>query len=686
VEPLHPVLKYVATAIDAVRSLRRELSSLLKKPSLKQSPLHPFSHTNVVGAVIGSVALNAVCDAALFRHRVKMLVSHKIRLMFDSVDFMKLKKILVNLVKLSGVVAIVVGADILIGGSVYHPLTYLYKLGSWNICRNSAFKNCTGQKDLSVHTSQGSEGSVVTSQARATEVGLDILKEGGNAIDAAVAVGYALAVTHPCCGNLGGGGFMLIRTQNGKTAFINFREKAPLAATESMYLDDEGEPIDKLSTEGFLATGTPGTVKGLEEALKLFGTMPRQKVIAPAIQLAEEGFLLTEGDIDILNEGRKLISQDAGAEQIFFGGEKRQAGDQLIQKDLAQTLRQIVLGGEKAFYQGEIAQKIVSGSKKNAGILSQKDFDSYNVSLSEPVQCTYRSYQIITAPPPGGGITLCQMLNILEGYPSDELQADSKEAIHKLLSSMVLSFADRNTLLGDPKFVKNPTARLLSKEYAKTLRATIPDRRAIPPQPLFSGITSEEGTNTTHYSIVDKFGNAVSVTYTINSYFGSGVIPKGTGFFLNNEMDDFAIKSGMPNKFGLVQGSQNKIEPGKQPLSSMAPVMVLKDSQLVFVTGSPGGSTIPTTLFQIIVNHVDRGMSLTEAVNAPRIHYQGLPRFVLSEPYGLRSQTFQELWEMGYRVVPFQSWGAAETIEVPSDRMKVGINDHRQPAGQALAY
>lgn len=639
-----------------------------------------------LGRVVSGITWAAVWDAALFRHTENMPVSNKIRLVFDSVDFMRLKKILVNLVKLSGVIAIVVGADMLIGGSVYHPLTYLYKLGSWNICRNSAFKNCIGEEDLSIHTSQGSEGAVVTAQARASEVGLKILKEGGNAIDAAVAVGYALAVTHPCCGNLGGGGFMLIRTQDGKAAFINFREKAPLAATETMYLDDEGEPIEKLSTEGYLASGVPGTVKGLEEALKRFGTMQRQKVIAPAIQLAEEGFTLTEGDVDILNEGRKLISQDAGAEQIFFAGEKRQAGDQLIQKDLAQTLRQIATGGEEAFYRGEIAQNIVSASEKNAGILSKQDFESYEVSLTEPVQCTYRGYQVITAPPPGGGIPLCQMLNILEGYPSDELQGDSEEAIHKLLSSMVLSFADRNTLLGDPKFVKNPTERLLSKEYAETLRAKIPDRKAIPPQPLFSGITSEEGTNTTHYSIVDKFGNAVSVTYTINSFFGAGVIPEGTGFFLNNEMDDFAAKPGTPNKFGLVQGSQNKIEPGKQPLSSMAPTMVLKDGQLVFVTGSPGGSTIPTTLFQIIVNHVDRGMSLTEAVNAPRIHYQGLPRFVLSEPYGLRSQAFQELWEMGYRVLPFRSWGAAETIEVPSDRLKTGINDHRRPAGKAFAY
>ncbi|MGF1604226.1 MAG: gamma-glutamyltransferase [Thermosynechococcaceae cyanobacterium] len=528
---------------------------------------------------------------------------------------------------------------------------------------------------------------MVTAQARASKVGLDILKDGGNAIDAAVAMGYALAVTHPCCGNLGGGGFMLIHSADGKNTFINFREKAPRSATEDMYLDPEGEVIDKLSTEGYLASGVPGTVKGLETARKKFGTMPREKLVGPAIKLAEEGFPLSEGDIDSLDKGRKLISRDSGAEKIFFGrnGSNLKVGDPLIQKDLAQTLRRIATGGEEAFYRGTIAQKVVSASKSNKGLLSKEDFATYNVSVVEPVQCTYREYQVITAPPPGGGITLCQMLNILEGYESNQLQQDTADSVHLLLSAMVLSFADRNKNLGDPKFVSNPTDQLLSKEYAATLRSKIPTGKAINTDSLFAGITVKEGKNTTHYSVVDQLGNAVAVTYTVNSFFGAGVIPAGTGFFLNNEMDDFAIKPGVPNKFGLVQGVQNKIEPGKQPLSSMAPTMIFKEGKLVVVTGSPGGSTIPTTLFQLIVNHVDRGMSLTEAVNAPRVHYQGLPRFVITEPYGMQSKTFQSLWAMGYRVIPSQNWGAAETIEVQADAIK-GINDHRRPAGKALAY
>ncbi|MGB7413142.1 MAG: gamma-glutamyltransferase [Thermosynechococcaceae cyanobacterium] len=600
---------------------------------------------------------------------------------------MKSRKVLWSVAKVSGVFAILVVLDMLVGGSVYHPLTYLYKLGSWNSCRDSSFRTCKGTENFNPNTSKGPNGVVVTAQASASKVGLDILKDGGNAIDAAVAIGYALAVTHPCCGNLGGGGFMLIHSADGKNTFINFREKAPLSATEDMYLDPEGEVIDKLSTEGYLASGVPGTVKGLEAARERFGTMPREKLIEPAIKLAEAGFPLSEGDIDILNQGRTLISRDAEAKKIFFGGtdENLRVGDHVIQKDLAQTLRSIASKGEDAFYKGDIAQRVVSASKSNGGLLSKDDLATYDVSVAEPVQCTYREYQVITAPPPGGGTTLCQMLNILEGYPSNELQQDSANSVHLLLSAMVLSFADRNKRLGDPRFVSNPTDQLLSKEYAATLRSKIPTRKAIDADSLFSGITVKEGENTTHYSVVDQFGNAVSVTYTLNSFFGAGVIPTGTGFFLNNEMDDFAIKPGVPNKFGLVQGVQNKIVPGKQPLSSMAPTMVFKDGKLAFVTGSPGGSTIPTTLFQLIVNHVDRGLSLTEAVNAPRIHYQGLPRVVLTEPYGLRSQTFQSLWAMGYRVIPSQSWGAAETIDVQADVIK-GINDHRRPAGKALAY
>jgi gamma-glutamyltranspeptidase / glutathione hydrolase len=589
------------------------------------------------------------------------------------------KKIFFVFLSSSGFLSLVLALDIIIAGSIYHPLTYVYQILSWLSC-----KTYFCPSDSASYTAVSAKnGMVVTSQHEASQAGVKILLAGGNAIDAAVAVGYALAVTDPCCGNLGGGGFMLIHLADGKEVFIDFREIAPLAANRNMYLDKNGNVIKGLSTKGYLAVGVPGTVKGFDFALANYGTLSRQQVINPAIALAEKGFILQEGDVKILQANRDKF-QDANVAKIFLkdGKDSYEVGDRLIQKNLAQTLKLIATQGTDAFYKGAIAQKIVSASQENRGILSLKDFANYSVVTKEPIRCNYRGYEVISSPPPGGGTTVCQMLNILEGYNLKELGVHSVESLHLMFWAMRYAYRDRNSYLGDPAFVKIPLDKLLSKQYAEQIRSKINrDRNNIKQN------SSKEGTNTTHYSVVDKYGNAVSVTSTINSNFGAGVIASDTGFFLNNEMNDFTSKTGVANQFGLVQGEANIIEPGKRPLSSMSPTIVTKNEKVFLVTGSPGGSTIPTTVVQVITNIIDYGMTVERAVNTPRIHYQGSPNLVLSEPYALNSKTVQNLWEKGYKVTPFLTWGAAESIQVNlKDNSFLGINDSRKSAGKAIGY
>ena len=535
-------------------------------------------------------------------------------------------------------------------------------------------------------TAVGSNGVVVSTQKQASEVGLQVLKEGGNAIDAAVAVGYALAVTDPCCGNLGGGGFMLAHLADGTETFINFRETAPLKASTDMYLDRQGNLIEGLSTNGYLAVGVPGTVKGLNYALDKYGTMGLERVIQPAIDLAEDGFVLQQGDVEIFLAGKQKLLEPNVAEIFLRDNNKTyQVGDTLVQLDLANTLRAIAQEGTEAFYQGEIAKKIVAASQDNNGILSLKDFANYQVSESEPVICNYRGYTVTSSAPPGGGTTVCQMLNILSGYDLTDLGWKTPQSLHHLFSAMLLAFSDRNRYLGDPDFVDNPVDKLLSEKYAASLREKIAFE-AIDPESVYSTDIQREGTNTTHYSIVDKYGNAVAVTYTINSYFGAGVVAPGTGFLLNNEMDDFTTKLGEANQFGLRQGEANLIEPGKRPLSSMSPTIVTKNGRVYLVTGSPGGSTIPTTVLQVITNAIDYDMSLDDAVNTPRLHYQGIPDRVLSEPQAISPETFRGLKLRGYDIKPFMRYGAAESILVDPDGTMTGVNDIRKPAGSAVAY
>jgi gamma-glutamyltranspeptidase / glutathione hydrolase len=551
--------------------------------------------------------------------------------------------------------------------------------------------------------SESSQGMVVTSQHYASDVGAAILRQGGNAIDAAVAVGYALAVTHPCCGNLGGGGFMTIHLADGRNTFLNFREKAPLAARADMFLDAQGKVVSNRSLDGYLAVGVPGTVMGLETAREKYGTLPRAALIAPAIKLADDGFVLTRGDVDVLAEGNQGFRSEPNVAAIFLNhGQPFAPGDRLIQKDLAATLSAISSGGADTFYHGQIPAAVSAASRAQGGLLTAEDFAAYTVTESAPVSCPYRGYTIISAPPPSsGGITLCEMLQILEGYPLKALGFHSSGAVHVMIEAMRFAYRDRNAYLGDPAFIHNPTERLISAEHAQEIRSQIKPDRATPSTSLRGLAAADEHATTTHYSVVDRLGNAVSVTYTINDSFGAKVIAGKTGFFLNDEMDDFTAKPGVPNVFGLVQGKANAVAPGKRPLSSMTPTLVFKDGKPVFVVGTPGGSRIITTVLEVIVNVIDHGMTLQEAIDAPRIHNQWLPDTIAAEPFALSADTLKALTGMGYKVVSLENWGAGNAVEAigiapldataakalgfPRAGVIYGASDSRAPAGSAAA-
>ncbi|HDM8436129.1 TPA: gamma-glutamyltransferase [Yersinia enterocolitica] len=558
---------------------------------------------------------------------------------------------------------------------------------------------------------EAKNGMVVTSQYLASQVGTDILKMGGNAIDAAVAVGYAQAVVNPCCGNIGGGGFMTIHLADGTDTFINFRETAPAAASADMYLDKEGKVTKDASLYGYLAAGVPGTVLGMDSAQKKYGKLTRQQVMAPAIKLAREGFVLTRADTDILDTTVKRFRQDPESARIFLrkDGEALQPGDRLIQADLAATLTAISEKGPDAFYQGKIPQAVEAAAKKGGGILTAADFANYKITETTPITCSYRGYKFVSSPPPSsGGVTLCETLNVLEGYDLKGMGFNSAAYIHTLTEAMRHAYMDRNTFLGDPEFVKNPIDRLLSKSYAADIRKQIVANKATPSVEVQPGMQPHEKPETTHYSIVDHDGNAVSTTYTVNGRFGAVVIAPGTGFFLNDEMDDFTVKVGEQNLYGLVQGATNSIAPGKRPLSSMSPTLVTKDGKTFMVLGSPGGSRIITITLQTALNVIDHGMAPQEAVDAPRIHHQWLPDEVYYEQRGVSADSLNLLKTMGYKMVEQNPWGAAELILVGlagvegvspansgndsavSGKVRegylYGANDVRRPAGAATGY
>jgi gamma-glutamyltranspeptidase/glutathione hydrolase len=516
---------------------------------------------------------------------------------------------------------------------------------------------------------------VVTEQHYATQVGVDVLRHGGNAVDAAVAVGYALAVVDPCCGNIGGGGFMLVRMHDGRERFIDFRERAPFRATPSLYQDKNGNVIPGLSTKGYLAVGVPGTVMGLERARTEFGTRSRAALMAPAIALAKDGYVIEAGDARVYKS---------------MPGDTVTTGETRKQPELAATLAMIARDGPNAFYRGPIAQAIVAASNAHGGILSMKDFASYYVDELKPVHCGYRGYDLISAPPPSsGGVTLCEILNVVAPYPFARWGWDSTESAHYAVEAERRAYADRNTYLGDPSFVQNPISQLLNARYAATLRASISADRATPSTQVRPGLgaVAHENAQTTHYSIVDSAGNAVAVTYTINDSFGAGVVAGNTGFFLNDEMDDFTSKPGVPNMFGLVQGTRNDIRGGKRPLSSMTPTIVTRNGKLFMVTGSPGGGRIITIVLATLQNVIDYGMNVQDAVNAPRVHMQWLPDVVEYEPGALSAQTMQQLQAMGYTLKEIPSWGSAQAIVIdPKTGMRLGGTDRRRPEGLAAGY
>ena len=563
----------------------------------------------------------------------------------------------------------------------------------------------------SVPALEAKSGMVVSSQHLASKIGVDILKLGGNAVDAAVAVGYAQAVVNPCCGNIGGGGFMTIHLADGRDTFINFREKAPAASTANMYLDASGKAIKNASLLGYLAVGVPGTVLGLDSAQRKYGKLSRVQVMKPAIRLAREGFILNRGDTDILDTTIQHIKNDPEAARLFLrrDGSPLQPGDRLVQKDLARTLEAIAKRGPDAFYKGRITEAVERAARAGGGIITAADFAAYTISETPPLSCAYRGYVFLSAPPPSsGGTTLCQILNTLEGYDLKAMGFNSAATIHVMAEAMRHAFMDRNTFLGDPEFVSNPLDRLLSKSYAAAIREKISNDKATPSAEVQPGLAPHEKTETTHYSIVDKDGNAVSTTYTINGRFGAVVIAPGTGFFLNDEMDDFTVKVGVKNLYGLVQGAANVIAPKKQPLSSMSPSLITKEGKTFMVLGSPGGSRIITITLETALNVIDHGMAPQEAVDAPRIHQQWLPDEVYYETRGLSADTLKILQEMGYKMTEQTPWGAAELILIGipgaagvasassgndgavSGTLRPGFiygaNDGRRPSGAAVGY
>ncbi|MGY4176166.1 gamma-glutamyltranspeptidase/glutathione hydrolase [Bradyrhizobium sp. USDA 4518] len=549
----------------------------------------------------------------------------------------------------------------------------------------------------SVAPAAAENGMVVSAQHLATQVGVEVLKRGGNAVDAAVAVGYALAVAYPAAGNLGGGGFMTIQFADGRKTFLDFRETAPKGATADMYLDKDGNVIPGLSTKGHLAVGVPGSVAGMEYAREKYGTMKRADVIAPALQLAEDGFVLDQGDVSMLQTSTKDFQDDPASAAIFLNnGKPFQVGERLTQHELAETLREISKRGSDGFYKGWVGAAIVAASQAGKGLLTQEDLDNYRVRELAPVECDYRGYHVVSAPPPSsGGVVICEMLNILEGYPLQELGYHSAQAVHYQIEAMRHAYVDRNSYLGDPDFVKNPLERLLDKTYAAKIRAAIDPAKAGVSSDIKPGVPPHEGSNTTHYSIADKDGNAVSVTYTLNDWFGAKVTAAKTGVLLNDEMDDFTAKVGVPNLYGLVQGEANAIVPGKRPLSSMSPTIVSKDGKPVIVMGTPGGSRIITAVLLTMINAIDYGMNAQEAVDMPRFHQQWLPEVTNLEDYTLSQDTRKILEGMGHKFGPPHPANhlAVIIIGAPSlggkpvgNNRFYGANDPRRNSGLAAGY
>ncbi|HTQ56746.1 MAG TPA: gamma-glutamyltransferase [Bryobacteraceae bacterium] len=505
---------------------------------------------------------------------------------------------------------------------------------------------------------------VVTVEPHATDAGVAVLRAGGNAIDAAVAVGFALAVTHPSAGNIGGGGFMLIRLADGRSAFLDFRERAPEKASRDMYLDASGKPT-RDSVVGYRAAGVPGSVRGFEYASKKYGRKPWADVVAPAVSLAANGFPVSYDFAKSLERSKALLERFPESKRIFLrDGKPYEFGETLLQPELARTLERIRREGARDFYEGETARLLAADMERHGGLITLADLKNYAVVERRPLTGTYRGYDIITAPPPSsGGIGILQMTGVLEGSGYEKSGFGSAAELHFLAETMRRYFADRAEYLGDPDFVKMPLTQLLDKSYIARLRASIDPQHATPSREIHAGrLPAAESSQTTHYSVVDGEGNAVSVTYTLNFGYGDGVTVPGLGFLLNDEMDDFAAKPGSPNGFGLVQGEANAIQPNKRPLSSMTPTIVTRDGKLDLVLGSPGGPTIINTVLEVLLNVVDFGMNVQDAVDAPRIHHQWMPDQLLIER-GFSPDTIALLKAQGHQVRVIGQIGEVAAIE-----------------------
>ncbi|MDP6815172.1 MAG: gamma-glutamyltransferase [Alphaproteobacteria bacterium] len=540
------------------------------------------------------------------------------------------------------------------------------------------------------HPVFAANGMVASQEATASRIGVDILRRGGNAVDAAVAVGFALAVTLPRAGNLGGGGFMLIhQAASGETMALDYREMAPKAAKSDMYLDADGKVDRKRARFSYASAGVPGSVAGLAAALKRYGTLPLATVIEPALRLAERGFTVGHGLARALAKRRQRLGRWPSTAAIFYrpDGSAYQAGDTLVQGDLAWSLRQIAERGAKSFYQGKIARRIAADMAANGGLISLADLAAYRVVWRQPVRGRYRGYQVASMPPPSsGGVHLIQLLNILEGHDLSALGHNGADGIHLLAEAMKLAYADRARHLGDPDFWPVPVRGLTSKAYARGLAAGIDPARARPSSAISHGDPApHESHETTHFSIMDKAGNVVSNTYTINFSFGSGIVAAGTGILLNNEMDDFSAKPGTANAYGLIGGEANAIAPGKRPLSSMTPTIVFKAGRPVLATGSPGGSRIITMVLQIILNLVDHGLNIAEATAAARIHHQWLPDKLFVER-GLGPDTLALLRQRGHMVVESRAAGSVQSVMRTADGGFLGASDPRSIGALTIGY
>jgi gamma-glutamyltranspeptidase / glutathione hydrolase len=537
-------------------------------------------------------------------------------------------------------------------------------------------------------------GIVASTNEIASQVGVDIMKRGGNAVDAAIAVGFALVVTHPAAGNLGGGGFMKIRLKNEKTTAIDYREMAPAAATRNIYLDKSGNLIqgEGGSLVGYRAAGVPGTVRGLELALKKYGSgkLTWAQLIEPAHRLAT-GFTVTYELARSLRGNSSYLSQYEETKRIYLNdGKFYNEGDTFRQPDLAATFARLQKSGPNEFYSGQTAKMIVADVKRHNGLITLADMAGYEAKEREPLRGNYRGYEVISMPPPSsGGAVLIEMLNILEGYDLNKMDTSSSERYHLMTEAMRRAFADRAEFMADSDFVKVPVAGLIDKSYAAKLRGTINLQQASPSVEIHAGQpTGYESEETTHFTVVDAEGNAVANTYTLNNSYGSAAVAKGTGLLLNDEMDDFAAKPGTPNLYGLIQGERNAVAPRKRPLSAMTPTFVLrKDGSLWFTVGSPGGPTIINTALCVITNIIDYGMNIQEAIDFPRIHHQWQPDELVFEPYGLSGDTQKALVSLGHKLARPRYLGDAAGILIEEKTgVRLGATDPRRSDGLAVGY